>query len=295
MPRRGRPVIALAMSGELLAKGGTAEDRLLAATLEGRGVTARPIAWDAGETTAPVDGVLIRSTWDYHRRPEEFRAWLRGLEAAGVAVVNPVPLLLWNVDKRYLVELDRRGVPGIATLVRDGVVAGDLPGLRAELGSEVLVVKPAIGATAYGCRRIVGDGDLPVEGLGAAAGPWLVQPLVEEIATEGEWSILVFAGVASHAVLKRPANGDFRVQADFGGGFERRPLEPALVRFAERVLAALDVVPTYARVDVVRHRGEPRLMELEVIEPQLFLTADGPGLQPFVDAVLAAFDGALGL
>jgi len=282
----GGPRVGLAMSRELLAQGGTAEDRLVGAGLERRGIAVEAVAWNAGVPSG-FDGVLLRSCWDYHLRPADFRVWLRRLEADGLAVVNPVPLVVWNMDKRYLSDLAARGVRVVPTRVCETVTAGDLDDLQTALGRSELVVKPVVGATAFGWRLLRSPADLPAGGLGEAGGPWLVQPLVDEVSSEGEHSLVFFGGVASHGVLKMPAAGDYRVQTEFGGRAERRKLDAELVAFGGEVLAALDVVPAYARVDVVRHRGEPCLMELEVIEPQLFLAEDDPGLERLIDAVVA--------
>lgn len=278
---------ALAMSADLLEAGGTAEDRLLAASLEHAGCKVEAAAWSDADAWNRFASVLVRSCWDYHLRPVRFFAWLDRLESLDVPVLNPVPLLRWNVDKRYLLDLAERGLPVVPTTVRQRVEEAGLSRLRARWETDLLVVKPVIGATAHRCRRIrMGDGasgDIATE----ADGPWLVQPFVAAIVEEGEWSLMLFDGELSHAVLKRPVAGEFRVQKEWGGTSKRVRPTADLVALAERTVAALDPMPAYARVDMARWKGEPHLMELELIEPELFLEEGDAGLASLVERLAA--------
>jgi glutathione synthase/RimK-type ligase-like ATP-grasp enzyme len=294
MPRlHDTPTIALAMSSELLAAGGTAEDRLLARVLGEAGLPAEAVSWSGDEDWSRFAGVLVRSCWDYHLSPDAFRDWLERLETLDVRVWNPVPLLRWNVDKRYLLDLEGRGVKIVPTLVRDAVGGHDLGELSRRLGAPELVVKPVIGATAHGCRRVrTGESaaggittESPGEIAGEPGGPWLVQPFVDAVETEGEWSLMLFAGELCHAVLKRPAPGEYRVQKQWGGSARRERPGPALVDLATAVVAAIEPAPLYARVDLVRLGGRPCLMELELIEPELFLREGDRALDLLVDGL----------
>jgi hypothetical protein len=292
MPRlHDTPTIALAMSSELLAAGGTAEDRLLARVLGEAGLPAEAASWSGDEDWSRFAAVLVRSCWDYHLRPDAFRDWLGRLESLDVRVWNPIPLLRWNVDKRYLLDLERRGVRVVPTLVRDSVRGADLADLSGRLDAAELVVKPVIGATAHGCRR-VRPGESPaagiaLEGAGELAaergGPWLVQPFLDSVETEGEWSLMLFAGELCHAVLKRPAPGEYRIQKQWGGSARRESPAADLVDLATAVIEAVEPAPLYARVDLVRHDGRPCLMELELIEPELFLREGDRALDILVD------------
>jgi glutathione synthase/RimK-type ligase-like ATP-grasp enzyme len=239
--------------------------------------------------------VLIRSCWDYHLRPADFLAWLHGLRDRGVIVLNPPPVVEWNMDKRYLLRLAEAGVDvGIPTviLMRESGM-NDVPRLGdAEIGLRhdwtAVVVKPTISASAHETWRTAWPPTAAaLERLRSALGrgPVLIQPFLPEIANRGETSLVFVAGRFSHAVVKRPAAGDFRVQEEHGGSAHATTPPPHVVEYARGVLATAArlcgtdaaAIP-YARVDVLA--GErPRLMELELIEPTLYLahSLDAPG------------------
>jgi hypothetical protein len=239
----------------------TEDDRLLAAALQEGGAEARAVVWaDPTVDWTSFDAIVVRSTWDYHLRIDEFLAWLDQLEACDARVWNPVPLLRWNADKSYLRELDVPRVP--TAFVHRG---GDVRAAMREHGWHCAVVKPNVSATAF--ETFIIDAEQPCQ---LATRDVLVQPFIDEVVRDGEWSLLFFGGVYSHAVLKRARAGDFRVQNDFGGTAEVRDPGAAIVESAARALAAAP--PTlYARVDGVVIAGVFTLMELELIEPVLFL------------------------
>ena len=255
----------------------TADDRRLQDALASRGANARAVNWDADEAWDRFDAVIIRSPWDYYKRYEEFSSWLDGLEARGARVYNPVPLLRWNSTKAYLRQLDEAGivVPPTAWIARGEQVS--LRRLMRERHWETVVVKPTISATAYHTYRIgpqVTDEDqAKVDGL-TASRDVMIQPYLDEVATAGELSLLFFNGTFSHAVLKRPRSGDFRVQTDFGGSVEPVTPSPQIIREAARVLAAAPAPTLYARVDGCIVGGHFMLMELEAVEPCLFFNYD---------------------
>jgi glutathione synthase/RimK-type ligase-like ATP-grasp enzyme len=235
-------------------------------------------AWDCTKPWEDLDAILLRSCWDYHLRPEEFRLWLARLDALPVRLWNPPRLVRWNMDKRYLLDLSTRGIQIVPTNFFD---CSSFPRLASRLAvpqAGSYVIKPAIGATADGCRRVT-HRDLELGLPGAKiSGTWLLQPFLEEVSRDGEWSLVWLGGRFSHAVLKRPRRGDYRVQKAWGGTTERLQPDERLVRFANRVLEVLDQKPLYARIDIVLRDKECLLMELELIEPQLFLVKGDPGL-----------------
>lgn len=248
-----------------------ADDVPLVAALAESGVEATPCVWtDPTIDWASFDAVLIRTTWDYFQRYAEFMAWLERLP---VPTINDQALLRWNSDKRYLLELQACGVDTIPTELVSGA---RLRGwLETQSGREI-VVKPTVSGGAWHTERgVVGDPAfaaavqrLPVEF------DYLVQPLIPEVVTDGEWSLLYFGGEFSHAVLKRPAAGDFRVQAQFGGSEVALDPGPEVRARAEAALRATAACGypdhAYARVDGVVVGGRFLLMELEMIEPHLF-------------------------
>ena len=248
------------------------DDAHLASELTRLGIEPVSCIWsDPTVDWSSFDAVLIRTTWDYFQRYDEFLDWLDRLP---VPTINNKPLLRWNSDKRYLLELAQLGIDIVPASIAS---AEGLPELLAGMPGQDLVVKPTVSGGAWNTvRGIVGDPDF--ERQLSALPPthdYLVQAFVPEIARGGEWSLLFFDGVFSHAVLKRAVDGEFRVQSQFGGSIEHIEPDAAMLASAQQALAAVAVLGhpdhAYARVDGVVVDGRFRLMELEMIEPSLFL------------------------
>ncbi len=250
----------------------TPGDALLAEALRrlGAAVTAAP--WDSVDPAREDGVVCLRSTWDYHLRWHEFRTWVRGFRTGG-RLWNPSATVLWNADKTYLRDLAAAGVALPRTAWFEPGTRPPVESLLEEWKVDRAVVKPRVSATAFGTHVVrrghaLGAGDwAPLERSGS-----LLQAFVPEIQSRGEVSLVFLGGTFSHAVLKRPVAGDFRVQADFGGTLAAATPAEALVAFGEAALAAAGRPWVYARVDVVETEAGPVLMELELIEPDLFLT-----------------------
>ncbi|HKB69770.1 MAG TPA: hypothetical protein VKH46_02940 [Thermoanaerobaculia bacterium] len=254
----------------------TEDDRPLVAELARFGIAASPEIWDDPSVSwTRFDLLVIRSTWDYHRRLADFGRWIAAREAEGSALWNPAPLLRWNAHKFYLAEVEAKGIPIVPTrFLRAGDTA-DLARIFEEEGWERAVVKPAVSAGAD--RTVVigrGDADdfAPQLETRLASGDTLVQRYLPEIETAGEWSFVFIDGAFSHAVRKRPARGDFRVQEHLGGMVDPGPAPRALVADARRALGAVDFPWLYARVDAIESSGRLLVMELEMFEPSLFLS-----------------------
>lgn len=240
--------------------------------LLGPDLSFRP--WTDPGDLSGFDLILPLITWGYQRDVPGWFALLDWLEAESLPLANPAKVLRWNSDKAYLAELSAAGVATVPTLIRESMSDAALASAREILESPRLVVKPPISGGADGTYLIGPSDPLPA----AAAGQrMLVQPYLPAIADDGEYSLFYFGGHYSHAISKHPAEGDFRVQEQFGG-IERSIDAPDDAKaLAEAALAATDKVldcgpPTYARIDMVRDgEGNFRLMELELIEPSLFL------------------------
>ena len=180
----------------------------LAAALAGAGITARPTPWTAHVTDAaglagfPL--VLPVIAWGYHRDHDRWLQACRTWEAAGVRMLNPPAVLAWNSDKSYLGRLADRGVAVPETIWADGVSQADVDAAFDRLGTDTLIVKPRVS--------------------GASA---MIQPYLPSIESEGETSLLFFGGALSHVVNKRPVQGDFRIQTQFGGRYVALPEPPS--------------------------------------------------------------------
>jgi glutathione synthase/RimK-type ligase-like ATP-grasp enzyme len=264
-------------------------DVLVRDALASRGVTVEARPWNGPvQDLARFDAVILRSNWDYHHAIEAFTAWLDGLDAAGARVWNPTPLVRWNLSKRYLLDLGAAGVPIVPGVVLETDAASRLGAVLAERRWRHAVVKPLVSASAHHTVLVEnGEIDRVADALAAGAirQPVLVQPFVEEIRTRGEWSVVFIEGAPTHAVLKRPAPGDFRVQGHLGGSVEARPAGAAVLAAAGHALQALPLPPLYARIDGVETSDGFRVMEVEVNEPDLFFDLAPAAVTTFADAV----------
>lgn len=284
----------------------TADDGLAVEPLERLGIRVAPAVWSRrGVAWREFDAVVLRSTWDYHVRLPLFERWLAHLEAEGVPVFNAPALVRWNLDKRYLEELAGRGIAVEPAARVEMGARVSLPGLLAERGWVEAVVKPAVSASAHRTWRTTpraGAGDQARLDAMLRRAPVLVQRLNDRIREVGEWSFVFLGGAGSHAVVKRPAAGEFRVQEKHGGSIAPIEPPPAIWESAGEALraavsAAGGAPPVYARIDGVPEGNELIVMEVELIEPSLFL-ARAPGTagrgapERFAAALAAALGGA---
>jgi glutathione synthase/RimK-type ligase-like ATP-grasp enzyme len=230
--------------------------------------------------------------WGYQRDCPRWFALLNWLETEDLSVINPVSVLRWNTDKAYLTELAATGVATVPTRMAEALSNADLVFAKAAFGTDTLVIKPPISGGADGTFRL-GPADAVPEKV--AGKQMMIQPYQPSIADEGEYSLFYFGGDFSHAIIKRPAAGDFRVQDQFGGYEEGITAPGDTKTLANAALTATSQITrtgplAYARVDMVRDLdGIFRLMELELIEPSLFLHFAGDGGAAFANAVLGQF------
>jgi len=240
-----------------------------AAALAGAGLAIEQRIWGAPGDLGGFDLILPLFAWGYQRDVVAWYALLDRLEAERLPVVNPVPVLRWNSDKAYLAELGAAGVTVVPTVEVAALDDAGLANARTTLGTTEVVIKPAVSGGADGTHRLAPDAPIPADALGRRR---LVQPLMPGILTDGEYSLFFFGGRFSHAIVKRPASGDFRVQEQFGGREETWDASAEARALAAAALAAAPATPVYARVDMVGDAaGRLHIMELELIEPSLFL------------------------
>ena len=249
------------------------DDQPLADALSALGVSVTPIPWTEIDPYAILGAppILLRSTWDYHRVPTMFVSWLDALADSGRLTMNPPLVARDNVDKIYLQTLETAGVAMPKTRWLDRADNDTIDRAMREEGWDRAVLKPRIAATAYGTFLVSHGAGLSEDDLAPArASGALLQEVVPEIIEHGETSIVYAGGAFSHAVLKRAQDGEFRVQQDFGGRVEPVSPSPALSSFAARVMTHIPDTCLYARVDCVESSRGPLLMELELIEPELY-------------------------
>lgn len=252
-------------------KGWVTDDDLTHEPLRALGWEVTTLPWNRpGVDWSRFEAVVIRSTWDYHKRLDDFLATLETIDRSGARLANPLDLVRWNVRKTYLRDLEDHGLPIVPTLWATGPDEDRIRGLFDELGTDEIVLKPVVSASACDTFRVRRDSDL--SGLAAlyAGREAMAQPFLASIVDEGEHSLFYFGGELSHTILKSPKDEDFRVQEEHGGLI--RPAEPPapLPDLGRRIVEALPVQPLYARVDLVRVGTEFALMELELVEPSLY-------------------------
>ncbi|MEO8748377.1 MAG: hypothetical protein ABI379_12080 [Rhodanobacter sp.] len=251
------------------------DDAHLAQVLDDLGLHPVSCVWnDPSVDWSTFDAVLIRTIWDYFQYYPAFLAWLDRLDELGIRTINDSALLRWNSDKRYLLDLAEHGAAVIPSRFAD---ADELDGVMAAMRGQQVVIKPTVSGGAWHTLcGVAGDATLTsaMAGLPAERG-YLVQPFVAEIVSAGEWSLVYVGGSYSHAVLKHPSAGDYRVQEEHGGTVTLIEPDSTIRAAAARVLEAVAALGhgkhAYARIDGVASAGQFLMMELELLEPCLFL------------------------
>ena len=283
-PMKTSKRIAL-VTGAEMAKADT-ESHWLVAELAALGIVGELVPWQAQIDWAAYPLVVVRTPWDYFRYRDDFLAWAARV-AGQTALMNPPAVLAWNSHKAYLREL---AAAGVATVPTHWLAAGAADeGVLSTCGWPQVVIKPAVSIGAIGawCGAAAAGAALAHLRSLLAEGDVLVQPYLPSIADEGEISLIYFAGEFSHAVCKRPQAGDFRVQDMYGGSVAAVVADAAAQSLASRALALAPGDLLYARVDLVRHAGQWAVMELELIEPELFLPRDPAAARRFATAIAA--------
>jgi hypothetical protein len=267
------------------------DDELAMELLRERGWRVEHVPWNEDRDWSQFDLAVIRTTWNYQQNPALFLRTLGEIERSGARLINSLSLVRWNLNKRYLGELDTKGVPIVPTEFGERLNGRDsLVNHFLKFDTDELILKPLISANAEHTFRIPrAEYESFLPGLTAVFEnrPYLAQPFMPRIRDEGEFSLIYFNGRFSHAILKTPASGDFRVQEEHGGVITAVTPEDALLEAGQRAMEAVEELPLYGRVDLVRDGDIFRVMELEFIEPSLYLRMDSEAPQRFVDALTA--------
>jgi glutathione synthase/RimK-type ligase-like ATP-grasp enzyme len=271
------------------------ETPLLTEALRAEGIVAEIAVWREPRDWGRASLVVLRTPWDYPDHLAEFLAWTSQV-AAVTRLRNGPDIVRWNLHKGYLLDLQARGVPIVPTrLVRRGEPVDPeraIAGAARQFCTRELVVKPAVGINAGGALRAEARSSGLADHLSGllARGDALIQPFAASVLDAGELSLVFLGGEFSHAVRKTPRQGDYRVQDNHGG--TAAPCAPG-ARELSTARAALAIAPgrtTYARVDMVYLDHEPAVMELELIEPELFLRFREPAAVAFARAVKAELE-----
>ncbi|MEO7917285.1 MAG: hypothetical protein ABIR16_06540 [Dokdonella sp.] len=272
----------------------------LVAALERLVVDVDVVDWDSGDVDwSSYDVVVLRSTWDYTNRPDQFRAWTERVDQE-TCLLNPAAIVAWNIDKHYLAELQQVGIAIVPTRYVEPLDPVD-QAIRAILDefpdAQDFVVKPCIGAGSRDARRHAradfAVAEAHVERLLAEQRSVMLQPYLERVDSAGETALLHFDGRFSHAIRKGPLlqrGADSTTQLFAPEQIEARIPRADEHELAERVVAAIpgDQAMLYARIDLIRdNEGAPQLLELELVEPSLFFAQCGHSEDRFAAAVVA--------
>ena len=265
-----------------------ADDELLVEPLRRLGHVAEFVPWRAAVEWRDYGGVVIRTTWDYQNHLPAFLSVLQEIETQ-THLANPLEIVKWNADKKvYLQDIEKRGGRIVQTIWGDSKIDDrQVEAWFEQLQTDELVIKPTIGANAQNAFRL-GRGAVNAGELSNVfeKRSYMVQPFMRGIVEEGEFSLFYFNGEYSHTILKTPQTGDFRVQEEHGGLIQATRPTPDLLATGEKIMQYISPTPLYARVDFVRtSEGEFAVVELELIEPSMYLREAEHAPQMFAEAI----------
>lgn len=254
------------------------EDRLVVEALQRAGLRTKRVDWaDSTIDWSDTEAILFRTTWDYFDQYPAFQKWMDSTEKL-TRMINPAETIRWNIDKHYLGDIHRKGINIPETIFIEKGDGRSLATLINETGWEDLILKPCISGGAKNTFRlnranITKHESLFTELISTEA--FIIQPTQRYVLEEGELSLMVFGGTYTHAVRKIAKTGDFRVQDDWGGSVHDYQPTAEEITFAEQAARAVEPIPAYARVDIIRdNHGQLAIMELELIEPELWFRLD---------------------
>ena len=263
-------------------------DNLIVQPLSKLGWECEFIPWDSISINwDDFDAVIIRSTWDYQQKEKLFFKTLQSIEASTATLYNSLDTVKWNINKRYLLELEKENISIIPTRLYDSFDFDIINQLFSFFNENKLIIKPCVSANADDTFILEQNkmGSLkPVLENTFSQKDFLVQPFIKNIRIEGEYSLIYFGNRLSHVLLKTPKNGDFRVQEEHGGILKaiNKP-ESSLIDFGNKVMGTIPYQCLFSRVDVVRGSNNYLLMEVELIEPSLYFNMDLKSPQMFAE------------
>lgn len=266
------------------------EDDTLIDFLKSKGLNITKEIWnDEKVDWENYDLAIIKSPWDYFDLIEDFYAWLAQLESKNVRLLNPIDIVKWNADKHYLNDIQKAGLritPSIFLTKGDKI---NLNEYFEKFKTEKIIVKPVVSGGSKNTFKVTAaNADEINEKLKSLIEieDFIIQPFLTEIEEEGELSFLFFNGKFSHALLKKAAKGDFRVQATFGGTVHPQNPNQELIETVQKYVDQFAKGCLYARVDGAIVNDEFVLMELELIEPFLFLETGEKALENYYEALI---------
>ncbi len=263
-------------------------DKLLIEPMKNIGWMAEEVSWrNENVNWNDYDAVIVRSTWDYQNDSEKFIGVLEKINTVS-HLENDLDLMKWNMNKNYLFDLEQNGVKIVDTIWEKKFNRNLANEYFEKLNTNEIIIKPNISANADNTFRLTREKlnkNLQLLENIFAEREFMVQPFLKNIIEEGEYSLFFFNGKFSHSVLKKPKENDFRVQEEHGGNIQPFKVSSQLILIAENIIKKLSTIPLYGRVDLVRTKeNEFAVMELELIEPSLYLNKNDKSPAKFVKA-----------
>ena len=252
----------------------TESERALIPHLHDLGIMAEPVVWENKHVDfTRYDYIVIRSCWDYHLKVDKFKHWLRQLNRSKILLANPYKIVLENINKLYLQRLSEQGANVVPTAWIKEATSEKVLTVMAKKKWPRAVLKPVVSASAHH-TYLISENNPPQALNKMRDRTFMLQPFLPEISQNGEWSLIFFNKVFSHAVLKKPKTDDFRVQEELGGTSVPADPHPSIIQQARNILDLYKAPLLFARVDGIVRKETFWLMELELIEPELFLLND---------------------
>jgi glutathione synthase/RimK-type ligase-like ATP-grasp enzyme len=273
------------------------DDGLLQAALSELGISSVRVDWSRPDIDwSQFRCAVFRTTWDYFDRQVEFKKWF-AVARTQTCLCNDAALIEWNMDKHYLVDLQAKGITIVPSRYIEQGESANLIEILLEMGWDEAIVKPCVSGAARHTYRFnhtnASDTDAIIDPL-LEHESFLVQPFQESVLRSGEDTLIFFGSRYTHAVRKIAKPGDFRVQDDHGGKVYPHAASDEQIEFAQQALLACQPAPVYGRVDMIRDNdGNLAIMELELIEPELWLRNHPPSARVFAEALAIKLRGKL--
>ncbi|MFI5450536.1 RimK family alpha-L-glutamate ligase [Pedobacter sp. UC225_61] len=266
------------------------EDDSLLKFLQSKNLKIEKVIWNDPQVIwENYDLAILKSPWDYFDLVADFYNWLANLEGKNIRLLNPIDIVKWNADKHYLHDIEKAGLKVTQSIFIDKGQKINLQDYFEELRSDKIIVKPAVSGGSKNTFKVTTS---TAEEISTKLNEllqeedFILQPFLTEIEQAGEWSFLFFGGKFSHALLKKAKSGDFRVQHSFGGTIHPQQPPKHLLTTAQQYIDQFAKNCLYARVDGAVVNGEFLLMELELIEPFLFLATEEKAFENYYEALM---------
>lgn len=270
-------------------------DELLIPPMNNLGWDVSFIPWDLSDVNwDEYDIVLIRSTWDYQSRIQEFLKVLESIDKSKSLLLNPLPIIHQNIEKTYLIELEAKGIDTIPSIFQKKFNTEKVMQSFSDFNCDKIIIKPVVGANAdniiLGSKFEIKSQLHEIKSVYSEL-PYIIQPFLNSVLKEGEFSLMYFNNKYSHAISKIPKEGDFRVQEEHGGKIDIIKKVPKEIQnLADKVIKILPKNCFYSRIDILLMHGKPKVIEVELIEPSLYFNLDPESSKMFAHELIEYFN-----